>query len=114
MEEPSAGGRGLSLPVRGRQGTYEKARVGHRVVSQGVLVVSAVREPDGFREIVAVEVSDTESEASYQELFRSLKARGLSGVELVISDDHEGLKAVVCRHFQGLLTRDARSTMRRT
>jgi transposase-like protein len=36
-----------------------------------------------------VEVADTESEATYQELFRSLKARGLWGVELVISDDHE-------------------------
>jgi putative transposase len=76
-------------------------------------VVSAVRE-DGFREIVGITVADTESEATYQEMFRSLKARGLSGVELVISDDHEGLKAAVCRHFQGLLTRDARSTMRRT
>ena len=51
---------------------YEKVRVGHRIVSQGVLVVSAVREPDGLREIVAVEVADTESEATYQELFRSL------------------------------------------
>jgi putative transposase len=70
-------------------------------VSQGVLVVSGVREPDGLREIVAVEVSDTESEATYQELFRSLKARGLRGVELVVSDDHEGLKAAVSRHFQG-------------
>ena len=79
---------------------YEKARVGHRVVSQGVLVVSAVRD-DGFREILAVEVADTESEATYQELFRSLKARGLSGVDLVVSDDHEGLKAAVFRHFQG-------------
>ena len=79
---------------------YEKARAGHRVVSQGVLVVSAVRE-DGFREILAVEVADTESEATYQELFRSLKARGLSGVELVVSDDHEGLKAATFRHFQG-------------
>ncbi len=79
---------------------YEKARVGHGVVSQGVLVVSAVRE-DGFREIVGVEVADTESEATYHELFRSLKARGLRGVELVVSDDHEGLKAAVERHFQG-------------
>jgi putative transposase len=79
---------------------YEKARVGHRVVSQGVLVVSAVRD-DGFREILALEVADTESEATYQELFRSLKARGLRGVELVVSDDHEGLKAAVFRHFQG-------------
>jgi len=80
---------------------YEKVRVGGRVVSQGVLVVSAVREPDGFREILAVEVADTESEATYQELFRSLKTRGLQGVELVVSDDHEGLKAAVERHFQG-------------
>ncbi len=80
---------------------YEKVRVGSRVVSQGVLVVSAVRKPDGLREILAVEVSDTESEATYQDLFRSLKARGLKGIELVVSDDHEGLKAAVERHFQG-------------
>jgi putative transposase len=79
---------------------YEKVRVGSRIVSQGVLVVSGVRE-DGFREIVAVEVADTESEATYQELFRSLKARGLKGVELVVSDDHEGLKAAVSRCLQG-------------
>ncbi len=80
---------------------YEKVRVDHRVVSKGVLVVSAVRD-DGFREILGVEVSDTESEATYQELFRSLKRRGLKGVELVISDDHEGLKTAVNRHFQGV------------
>jgi transposase-like protein len=79
---------------------YEKVRAGHRVVSQGVLVVSGVRE-DGFREILAVEVADTESEATYNELFCVLKGRGLSGVELVVSDDHEGLKAAVSRHFQG-------------
>jgi putative transposase len=54
-----------------------------------------------MREVVAVEVADTESEATYQELFRSLKRRGLSGVELVVSDDHEGLKAAKARHFQG-------------
>ncbi len=79
---------------------YEKVRVGSRVVSEGVLVVSAVRE-DGYREIVAVEVADTESEATYQDLFRCLKKRGLSGVKLVVSDDHEGLKAAIRRHFQG-------------
>jgi putative transposase len=80
---------------------YEKVRMDHRIVSQGVLIVSAVREPDGLREIIAVEVADTESEATYQELFRSVKSRGLSGVELVVSDEHEGLKAAVARHFQG-------------
>jgi putative transposase len=79
---------------------YEKVRVDHKVVNQGDLVVSGVRD-DGFREILAAEVADTESEATYQELFRSLKQRGLSGVELVVSDEHEGLKSAVSRHFQG-------------
>jgi putative transposase len=79
---------------------YEKVRVDSRVVSQGVLVVSGVRD-DGYREILAVEVADTESEATYQEMFRSLKSRGLSSVELVVSDDHKGLEAAITRHFQG-------------
>ncbi len=80
---------------------YEKVRVDGRVVSQGVLLVSGVRD-DGLREIVGVEVADTESEATYQDLFRSLKARGLKGVELVTSDDHKGLKAAIARNFQGV------------
>jgi putative transposase len=79
---------------------YEKVRVDRRIVSQGVLIVSGVRD-DGMREILAVEVADTESEATYQELFRALKRRGLSGVELVVSDEHKGLKAAITRHFQG-------------
>jgi transposase-like protein len=80
---------------------YEKVRIDGRAVSQGVLLVSAVRD-DGFRQILAVEVADTESEATYQQLFRSLKARGLKGVKLVVSDEHEGLKAAIARHyFQG-------------
>lgn len=72
----------------------------HQVVSQGVLIVTGVRE-DGNREILAVEVADTESEATYQELFRHLKERGLRGVKLITSDDHRGLKAAIRRHFQG-------------
>jgi putative transposase len=80
---------------------YEKVRVGSRIVSQGILVVSGVRRTDGMREFLAVEVTDTESEATYHELFRALKARGLRGVELVVSDDHEGLKSAAFRHFQG-------------
>jgi len=79
---------------------YEKVRVAGEIVGQGVLIVSAVRE-DGFREILALKPADTESEATYHELFRALKARGLRGVRLVTSDDHEGLKAAIERHFQG-------------
>lgn len=73
---------------------------GSRVVSEGVLVVSAVRD-DGFREILGVEVADVESEATYQELFRALKERGLKGVELVTSDEHKDLKSAIERHFRG-------------
>jgi len=92
--------KGEAYPYLFVDARYEKARVDHKVVSQGVLVVSAVKD-DGMREILGVEVADTESEATYQELFRSLKGRGLKGVELVTSDDHEGLKAAIFRHFQG-------------
>ncbi len=79
---------------------YEHVRVDGRVVSQGVLIVAGVRD-DGVREVLAVEVADTASEASYQALFRSLKERGLHGVELVTSDDHRGLRTAIGRHFQG-------------
>jgi len=79
---------------------YEHARVDGRVVSLGVLIVAGVRD-DGRREILAIEEADTESEATYQELFTRLKERGLRGVELVTSDDHRGLKAAIARHFQG-------------
>lgn len=79
---------------------YKDVRVGGRVVSQGILLVSAIRD-DGKREILGVEVADTESESTYNELFSDLKARGLSGVLLVVSDDHLGLKAAAKRHFQG-------------
>ena len=79
---------------------YEHARVDGRVVTLGVLVVAGVRE-DGRREVLAVEEADTESEATYHELFKRLKDRGLRGVELVTSDDHRGLRAAIARHFQG-------------
>jgi transposase-like protein len=79
---------------------YEKVRVDGKVISRGVLIAKGVRD-DGHREILAVEVADTESEATYQDLFRGLRARGLRGVRLVVGDDHKGLRAAVDRHFQG-------------
>jgi putative transposase len=55
---------------------YEKVRVDGRVVGEGVLIVTAVRREDGLREILAVEVADTESEATYQELFPLFEEAG--------------------------------------
>lgn len=89
-----------TYPYLSADARYEHVRQDGRIVSQGVLIVAGVRA-DGHREILAVDVADTESEATYQELFRDLMARGLSGVPLVTSDAHKGLKAAIDRHFQG-------------
>jgi putative transposase len=79
---------------------YEQARVNGRVITVGVLIVAGVRD-DGRRELLAVKEADTESEATYHDLFTELKDRGLRGVELVTSDDHRGLTAAIARDFQG-------------
>ncbi len=89
-----------SYPYLSVDARYEHVRQGGQIVSQGVLIVAGVRA-DEHREILAVAVADTESEATYHQLFRDLNARGLSGVRLVTSDDHKGLKAAIDRHFQG-------------
>jgi putative transposase len=91
---------GAAYPYLGVDARYEHARVDGRVVSLGVLVVAGVRD-DGRREILAIAEADTESEATYHELFTRLKERGVRGVELVTSDDHRGLTAAIARHFQG-------------
>ena len=79
---------------------YEKVRRGGRVVSQGILIAMGINQ-EGMREILAVEVADTECETTWSDLFRDLKKRGLAGVQLVTSDDHAGIKAAARRHFQG-------------
>src|SRR5680860_1596260 len=56
--------------------TYEKVRRVGRVVSQGVLIVKGIRARGGRREILAVECADTESEATWGDIFRSLKEWG--------------------------------------
>ena len=89
-----------SYPYLSVDARYEHVRVDGQVVSQGVLIVAGVRD-DGRRELLAVEVADTESAATYEALFRRLKARGVHGVTLVTSDDHLGLRAAIARHFQG-------------
>jgi transposase-like protein len=79
---------------------YERVRVGGRVTSQGVLQVVGI-SASGQRDIIGVMPANTESEASWTDVFRELARRGLRGVRLVVSDDHEGLVAAVRRCFQG-------------
>lgn len=80
--------------------TYCKARVGHRVVSQAIVVAFGVAA-DGRREVLGFDVGDSENEGFWTEFLRSLKARGLDGVKLAISDAHSGLKKAIGTVFQG-------------
>lgn len=80
---------------------YGLVRQGGRVSSQATLVVAAVGV-SGQRDIIGVYQANTESEASWTEVFRDLLRRGLVGVRLLVSDDHEGLVAAIRRCFQGV------------
>lgn len=90
--------------------TYVKLREGGRIVSMAVIVAVAVNT-DGRREILGITVMPSEAETFWSEFLRSLTRRGLRGIQMVISDAHEGLKAAArkvlgagwqrCRvHFQ--------------
>jgi transposase-like protein len=80
--------------------TYCKARVDHQVVSQAVVVAVGVRA-DGHREVLGMDVGDSEDGAFWTAFLRSLKARGLGGVRLVIADAHLGLGQAVRTVFLG-------------
>lgn len=79
---------------------YEKVRVEGRVISQAVLVVIGFSS-QGQREVLDWRIGDSESEQTWGEVFRSLKDRGLTGVKLVVSDAHRGIRSALERHFQG-------------
>jgi putative transposase len=68
----------------------QKVREGGRTVNVHVLVATGVNA-DGHREILGVEVTSAEDGAGWLAFLRGLVARGLSGVQLVISDAHRGL-----------------------
>jgi transposase-like protein len=80
--------------------TYEKVRQGGRIVSQAVVVAMGVRET-GEKCVLGVAVGASETEAFWLEFCRSLVARGLHGVLLVISDAHEGLRSALAQCFAG-------------
>ncbi|GAB08557.1 putative transposase, partial [Gordonia araii NBRC 100433] len=80
--------------------TFCKVRVGAHVVSQALVVVTGVSS-SGTREVLGTAVGDSESYEFWREFLASLKARGLHGVHLVISDAHAGLKAAVAEQFTG-------------
>ena len=73
---------------------YEKVREDERVESMAVVIATGVN-PQGRREVLGLDVIPTETEEGWTQFFKALKERGLSGVQLVISDAHGGLKNAV-------------------
>ncbi|MEQ8512228.1 IS256 family transposase [Algiphilus sp.] len=70
---------------------YEKVRVDGIIQSQAVLIAIGINW-DGRRQILAVELANRESGSSWKDFLLRLRKRGLKGVELVVSDDHAGLR----------------------
>jgi hypothetical protein len=86
LEEPFAY---LILDAR-----YEKVREAGVVHSQAVLLAVGI-DWDGRRQILAVELANRESRSSWKDFLLSLRERGLHGLELVVADDHAGLRAAI-------------------
>ena len=78
--------------------TYLKVREDGRIISKAVIIAVAVNE-DGKREVLGVATGPSEAETFWTDFLRSLADRGLSGVKLVIADDHKGLRAAARRVF---------------
>ncbi len=87
------------LHVR-RTGPDGQAR-GGQVSSMAVVVATGVTA-NGGREVLGLDVGDSEDEVFWRAFLRTLRERGLSGVQLVISDQHAGLVAALNRQMQGV------------
>ena len=81
-------------------GLTQKVREGGRIVNVCVVVATG-GNADGQREILGLDVGASEDGAFWLAFLRSLTARGLSGVELVTSDAHQGLKNAIAAVFAG-------------
>ncbi len=82
---------------------YEKVHIGDSVVSNAVVIAYGVTV-SGIRDVLAIDVVDTESKESWTRFLQGLRRRardGKLGTKLVISDAHEGLKAAIAVVFQG-------------
>ena len=78
----------------------QKVREAGRIVNVSVVVATAVNG-EGKREIIGMDVGTSEDGAFWLAFLRSLSARGLSGVELVVSDAHQGLRGAIAALFGG-------------
>ncbi|MFJ6003929.1 IS256 family transposase [Arthrobacter sp. NPDC092385] len=77
-----------------------KVREGGRVVNTVVLIATGVNG-DGRREVLGLQVATSESGSAWNAFFADLVARGLTGVQLVTSDAHAGLKDAIAANLPG-------------
>lgn len=75
-------------------GRYERVREAGIIASQAVLIAIGI-DWDGRRQVLGVELANRESRSSWKDFLLRLKGRGLAGVELLVSDDHAGLKSAI-------------------
>jgi len=80
---------------------YERVREGGVIVSRAILIALGI-DWEGRRQVLAVEYANRESQSSWKEFLLQLKARGLEGVQFVVSDDHPGLKAAIGEVLPGV------------
>ena len=80
---------------------YEKVRRNGQVLAAAVLIASGV-DPTVKRHILGVSVALSEAEAHWRTFFSKLVERGLSGVQLIVSDNHAGLGAARKAVFGGI------------
>lgn len=85
-----------SYPYLWLDAKHVKVRCGGHVRSKALVIAYGVHE-SGIREVIGLDLGEIESEAFWVEFLRSLRARGLQGVRLAISDQHEGLKHAIER-----------------
>ena len=90
----------IAFPYVFLDATYVKAHEGASVVSKAIVIATGVTAT-GDREVLGLAVGDSEDGAFWTAFARSLRARGLTGVRLVISDAHQGLKAAIATVFLG-------------
>jgi len=79
---------------------FINSRQQDRVVKRAVLIAYGITA-SGYREILGVKIGDSESYTTWDEMFRWLKQRGLSGVYFLVSDSHGGITKAMDKHFQG-------------
>ena len=90
----------VAFPYVFLDATYVKAHEGASVVSKAIVIATGVTAT-GDREVLGLAVGDSEDGAFWTAFARILRARGLSGVRLVISDAHQGLTAAIATVFLG-------------